>query len=387
MQSERITQLDGMRFFMCMMIVLTHLALLLRETVIKDFYDTYLLRGGLAVDYFFVLSGYGIYSRFYNTEFKLSFKSSIRFAIERIRKIYPIYIISLVAGLCYSIPAWIKYNTSIIKTIIKISGYISATLTLCQSITGIERISHAMNGVCWFLSSLFISYMICPAFVLFVNKIGTKSMTIVAGIGVLLVIISLAYVTISIQNSCSIGNLFDDLYYGHPFIRCFDVLFGMLIARFVILGDGQTSIKGSVLCMVYLIYFVFYYKFHIKEFIRAGIDVLSSGLLLYGLICCNKGRIKSLLSNEKITRWGRKESMYIFLFHYPVIVTCEYIDEKIVLRDRIGAMSVPAWLIIIFIGTIIWIKIAKRYEEKMRTLLHPIYERLCRIFDGEKCTL
>lgn len=58
-KSKRIQSLEGLRGIMIFLIVLSHMEFL-RNCSFGDFYQTYLHNPTIAVDYFFMLSGFGM---------------------------------------------------------------------------------------------------------------------------------------------------------------------------------------------------------------------------------------------------------------------------------------------------------------------------------------
>ena len=143
-----------MRFIMLICIVLCHFDFLSFIGWIWDIVS----KPGPAVAYFFIISGFGLeYSRKdprYTTP-------SLKFAIDKIKKLYPPYLFSIV--LCIPVTLYFAISLhgvpeGIIRTVIKVP----LVPFLLQSMTGMAGFSHAFNGVCWFVSTLFILYIIYP---------------------------------------------------------------------------------------------------------------------------------------------------------------------------------------------------------------------------------
>ena len=60
-RTKRIPQLEGLRFIMCLVIILSHLEFLANANDFGPIYRTYLHNPYLAVDFFFMISGFGMY--------------------------------------------------------------------------------------------------------------------------------------------------------------------------------------------------------------------------------------------------------------------------------------------------------------------------------------
>lgn len=60
MQNKKIASFTGLRFIMIMVIVISHFEFLAELPNFRDFYSTYLHNATFAVDFFFLLSGFGM---------------------------------------------------------------------------------------------------------------------------------------------------------------------------------------------------------------------------------------------------------------------------------------------------------------------------------------
>lgn len=83
-QSKRIPQLEGLRFVMCCIIILSHMEYLGNSKVCGVFYDKYLHNPTMAVDYFFLLSGLGIFLS--SKRPQCSIKGAFQFATNKVKK-------------------------------------------------------------------------------------------------------------------------------------------------------------------------------------------------------------------------------------------------------------------------------------------------------------
>lgn len=307
--SKRIPQLEGLRFIMCCIIVLSHFEFLCQSEIFGEFYDTYLSDATFAVDYFFMLSGFGIFLSKKRPE--RSIKSAFYFAADKVKKIYPAYIISLVLGAIWEI----LFTKGLMKAIAKIIIFIPLDLSLFQSLAGIKRVSHSMNGVCWFLSTLFICYIFCPWFLHFADKLKNKSHGLCRICFLAFVILALSSGALFIERS--LPGVFDDLWYGHPFIRCWYLAIGMCIG-YLYRENKSTFGTGGELAAAIITASYFFGRSTIpcgKEILRV-FDLLLCIVFLY-VFSCGNGRITKFLSSKFVVKFGNI-SMYLFLFHYPV---------------------------------------------------------------------
>ena len=293
---------------MCCIIILSHLEFLGESGIFGDFYTTYLHNATLAVDYFFMLSGFGIYLSSKRPE--SSIKGGLKFAVDKVKKIYPAYIFSLILGM-----VWVCLITDgLIKTIAKLFIFGLTDLTLFQSITGMTMFSHSINGVCWFLSTLFICYIACPWLLRVVDKIRNKSQALIMICGLVVITLVLSSGALLIQNNLSVLN---DLWYGHPFIRCWYLAIGMCIGY--LYKESKTQMgneKELLIATIAIAYFFGRNSIPLGKGLLRFLDIVLSIIFLY-VFSCGRGKLSDGLSTKLMVNLG-KISMYLFLFHYPV---------------------------------------------------------------------
>ena len=239
-----------------------------------------------------------------------SIKGGLKFAVDKVKKIYPAYILSLICGafgVCL-------VTEGLIKTIAKLFIFGITDLTLFQSITGMTMFSHSINGVCWFLSTLFICYIACPWLLRVVDKIRNKSQALIMICGLVVITLALSSGALLIQNKLSVLN---DLWYGHPFIRCWYLAIGMCIGYLykeskTQMGSGQELLIAAIA----IAYFFGRNSMAVDNGVLRVFDILLCIIFLY-LFACGNGKLSEVLSTKLMVNLG-KISMYLFLFHYPV---------------------------------------------------------------------
>lgn len=293
----RLMQLDSLRFFAIAVIILSHFEFV-KDSIIGDFYWLHLHNATWGVDYFFMLSGFGLFYSLYDKDIKCGVASNIRFSISKIKKIYPSYIFSVIISL-----PWIflfteyKVSTLIVKFLIDLS--------LCQSAFGTMALSHSINGVCWFLSTLFICYIFSPFLVKIVKKLNTIKKQFLSIEIVTLALLLLSLVFLRIENTFIIGTHkpLNDLFYGSPYIRIWYLLLGMIIANIFISQKDNIKSDLTVLEVIITILTLFYFFFRnslgLNSIFYRFLDVV---------VCCTtlivfsfgKGKISEFLVDNKI---------------------------------------------------------------------------------------
>lgn len=100
---NRINTLTGARFIAIMLIVINHFEFLGQYGSIGYIYQKYLHSASIGVDFFFMLSGFGMMLSSINKSSKdtrrFSLKYLFTFARRNVKKIYPIYISMLILGI------------------------------------------------------------------------------------------------------------------------------------------------------------------------------------------------------------------------------------------------------------------------------------------------
>ena len=351
---SRLNQLDGLRIFMIGFVVLAHFEFL-QEYSYGNFYYTYVRNATLAVDYFFMLSGFGIlYGHINKDEKKATVKGSIIFAINKIKNIYPLYVFSLVVSVPYIL--FSRRHVNLVDNIECTAKEFAICLTLLQSGTLTQSLSHAINGVSWFLSTLFICYMICPIAVNHILKRLKNIVRCILYLGVIIGIVSvLTYFFTDLDGRFFVrGRIIDDLAKGSPYIRCWYVIIGMVIARIEVFLKYRINVSRKtgtimeIICVsVALLWTIFRNSF---DFVvgKRPVDIIICGTLLL-IISLGYGEVSDFLARPRLAKIGRN-SMYIFLLHYPIR---HYVDFILFRNVYFGEITGIVMVIIIVILSVV----------------------------------
>lgn len=203
-------------------------------------------------------------------------------------------------------------------------------LSLLQSITGITMFSHGINGVCWFLSTLFICYLACPLGLIVVDKANQKKKIVKLLLLAIFCVIILSYSAAFVEDNVP---LFDDIWYGHPIIRYWYLIIGMCIGSLISMENAKcNSLQEIGIATMAVVYFIIRNSIHIDRSVLRVVDILLVTLFLY-VFSCGKGRLSYLLGSEQMICLGQK-SMYLYLFHYPVRVVCQKVFAPLVMREE-----------------------------------------------------
>lgn len=119
-----------------------------------------------------------------------------------------------------------------------------------------------------------------------------------------------------IENNLSVLN---DLWYGHPFVRCLYLAIGMCVGYLykeskTRMGSGYELLIASIA----IVYFFGRNSIPFGEVCPRVFDILLCIFLLY-IIASGNGYLSKALSSKNMLKLG-KTSMLLFLFHYPIRV-------------------------------------------------------------------
>lgn len=253
----------------------------------------------------------------------------------------------MIFDLPYTFLKSLEKGYTIGETIRNIGIKMMFCITLLQSSLGMKAMSWAMNNVCWFLSSLFMIYLISPYMIKMVRKIADRWIN-KAFVGTVCLTVFIYYLFFEIQSV----SFFDDLNYGSPYFRFLFVLMGMMLERIYEQADKGEKKYG---CLEYLSVIGaatwFFSRNQLKEYLCASrlIDILLCALLLLAIALGN-GRIVRFLSRERCVMLG-DISMYIFIIHFPIILYLDYLFDRYNIRIFLNNVTGIIEAVLIFVLT------------------------------------
>lgn len=328
---QRIDSLTGARFFAAMIVVFNHFEFLKNYGKFGEIYWNYYHNNAIiSVDFFFMLSGFGMMlsSIRHDPYGDLpigGISGLISYGIRHIRKLYPVYVAFLLVGVpAYIYMGYFDYGQPLCNQIAKSALFFIFDLSLLQSVTGHMMFSHSLNGVCWFLSTLFCIYLISPIIMKWIKRrIKKTKQSLICLMLSIFISFLLSVLFTWVENNTT----FDDLCYGSPYIRVFYVISGMLIAQIYNAYNNDNTKKhpafvttGKLEHVVFglsLLWFLLRFPCqNVLGHFKYAIDMIIVSCDLFSL-AANSGKISKLFSNERIVFLGEC-SMYIFLSHYII---------------------------------------------------------------------
>ena len=332
---SQIKSLTGLRFIMVMAIVFCHFEYFAYIYPINVVYPEYWNFQVLGVDFFFLLSGFGMMLSNLNKQPTLKLRPrviDVNYGIQHVRRLYPLYIVitllCIIPSLYFEPYFGLKYE--IPKFILSIS--------LLQSLTGMMYFAHAYNGVAWFLSSLFCIYLISPMMMFLMRKASKSLLSDIVLFCCSIIILVLLSQIFGVVQDYYAGKIFpkiDVLVYESPVRRAFFVSAGMALSLIyyrvneklkVFLSQPHIAsyIEFSVVVGAFL-YYIGRNKLHWGMW-NIVVDILFASMFVF-VFAFEKGFLSSMLSSRKMLLFGRM-SMYIFLIHYPIRIYLGHIIEN-----------------------------------------------------------
>lgn len=320
---EKIIQLQALRGIAFIGILLTH-------TNICDC-------GALFVSVFIILSGFLEYYHYYDIDIDCKFKNCLNFSIKKIKKLYPLHILTMCFSIVLKVIDLIKdFSLRVVFTTI---AKVIINVLLLQSLFPLKTIYFSLNGVAWYLSLSTFLYLLFPLIkklIIRLNKYNTVCIMLI----VFLIQFLSSYLSSKIIFPFS-DNFMRWFNYIFPLYRAFDFFNGCLLGKIYI--DHRNDKKDShrflfsllEVLLVFLIIvaqYIFTYKITYlgQEFMRYSVLFSPISILVVYLFIKNEGIVTKMLSNKWLI-WLGNISSYCYLIHqillsYIEIVVNTYCD-------------------------------------------------------------
>ena len=320
MESNRKHSLTGLRAIAMLTIFCSHLSYL-AETPYRGLY-LLISNGRFGVNFFLMLSGFVIALGYSN---KLNAKNSIQdvlFVKKRISKIYIPYLITLILA----IPLYI-FNTISGEDFINIRLLITRLIInigMIQSVIPFEKYSTSINGVSWFISTIFIIYLFTPGILRLNNKTAKhySLLRLVFLLIAVLVINCCFYIVIRQIEYIHFVDRGLSIIYINPIIRLFPFLLGIITYDiYHLLGNFRIKKGSSVEILGIAVFFLWWMKAYqtgLPTVVTECSDMLVSALVVLIFVFSDRGIVSHFLSKKKTLELGNI-SLDFYLIHYLVI--------------------------------------------------------------------
>ena len=312
--------------------------------------------GHFAVTFFFILSGFVAYYSNSSSE-KLSISNSMKYCINRIKKFYLVYLLTLLLGLIVNSSIFSDYEFN--KKIL----IILSNLTLTQSFIPSPDYYFSLNGVGWYLSSLGFCYLIFNLYKRLLNNIKMQSIILVIILWSIQLIISGLSVNLSYDET-------QWILYINPVMRSINFFMGMIFAKIFIekesvgvnKNNSYTKYELMLLALFAIIYIcsIFIPRAFIWSVYYAPIIML----IIYTFS----------FENCKISRFLRKNtfiklagiSFEFYMIHQLIINICWRLigKNKLIIASLSLGISFTLAMLLNSINTKVW-KLNKMLNDKI----------------------
>lgn len=342
--NRQLLPLTSLRFVAAFLVVLQH-------------FQLYLVGGGVAVEFFFSLSGFILVYGYSKTFESLDAGSIWRFFAMRIARLYPVYIVTFLTAAALWIGAVWPF-----------SGWeVARSVFALQSYAPIGGAVFSFNGPSWSVADEFFFYLMFPfiAWGIARSGIGRHSGRLVAAWAVLLAL----RIMIASRLPSPLGDLSNSWWFAYisPYFRITGFISGMLVGYWFLLNP---SLKGGralwtaieVASLVVMAPLAFQMASHSPEAMADGIVYapgIAMALVAFGL---QRGMLSAILSIRPLVHLG--EISYSVYMIQDTVITW---TSKSLASDFWG-LQMHSWHIRAQVGLILIIlalsDILFRYVEK-----------------------
>jgi peptidoglycan/LPS O-acetylase OafA/YrhL len=306
---KHIKPLTSLRFFFSLMVFLSHLNPIIRDTentFLNGVNNFIFYEGYLGVSFFFILSGF-ILSYTYQEKLIGKLVTRKSFWINRITRIYPLHLSTLIL----SLPI-ILWNIDGFRQLIYITLSFLFNLTLTQSFVPLSGVYFSFNGPSWSISNELFFYLLTPFLFSKLYNVNLKKVIIVILVFVLTIILGVTFIPQDYHHS---------VFYINPIIRLFDFILGIFLYSFFKSFTFNLTLKNSsFLEFVFIGLFVLFFLFHdyVPQVYRYSIYYWIPMVGLVYIFSISKGIFSIILSKNIFVYLG-EISFGFYLIHQLVI--------------------------------------------------------------------
>lgn len=116
----------------------------------------------LGVTVFYVMSGFLMTYAYGEREFDISLKNNFLFSVRKIKKLYPLHIITMLCFVALELGSMAAYHRFSARSIGTLLEEIGLNVTLLQTWVPYSEVNVSLNGVAWYLSVTLFLYFMFP---------------------------------------------------------------------------------------------------------------------------------------------------------------------------------------------------------------------------------
>ena len=277
----------------------------------------------LGVSVFFVMSGFLMVYKHEDDELAQGIRERLLFSWERIRRLYPLHILTMIFAVILAVAVSIHAGFSF-RSLFEIIGETALNIFLVQTWFPNGAVNVSLNGVAWYLSVTVFLYFMFPVILRFMK--GKKQSTL----WIICVIVLLVQWLSCVPFICYLGSnslVYVWFMYCFPVFRLGDFFVGCVLGRqYVNSKPGECSpVTATVIELILAVITVMLYVHKstgendliitaLNNWTTRFIPVAAMWIYLFAL---NRGLITKAFTNRVFLFIGNL-SAYMFLIHYVV---------------------------------------------------------------------
>ena len=277
----------------------------------------------LGVSIFYVMSGFLMTYRYENVELPTTPKKCLGFSLNKIKKLYPLHIITMICAIVLSVIDIVSNGFST-RSIVLLVGEIVLNITLLQTWVPHRNINASLNGVAWYLSVTMFLYFVFPWIKKIIEKSSIRKLIIISGLIIITEILTCIPFIKALGANSSIYIWF---MYCFPVFRLGDFFIGCVLKRAFFeynmnsIGVTKATIY-EVLVTAMTVFVILWFKqdcsntflLALHNWTTIFVPLAAIWVLLFA---ANKGLLTKILSN-RLTIFVGNISAFVFLIHYVI---------------------------------------------------------------------
>ena len=311
--------------------------------------------GPVGVSIFLVVSGFCLSFSYLDRDDKLprvSLRSNLGFAVKKMKKLYPLHVITLIFVATIVFAKLVLQNNSD-NALIEQGLYFIANGLLIHSWIPLRDGYFSFNAVSWYLSTIAFSYFVFPWILSVIQTKNKRKIITLAAISVgtmtiISVLLGIAHTKFGISNS-----FIKWFVYICPLYRFGDFVLGIVLGYIYLLPKKKQSRRVyTIIEFVAILIIILQIVIYGSGVIKATNWILTlfwlpSSLLLVYFFAVNIGMISRWLCKCKLLIWIGNISGDAFLIHQICIKMTEVLTKN-------KLIIAPVAFVLTIICTVIW---------------------------------
>ncbi len=311
--NKRVDGLNFIRIIGMTMILLFHAKLMYGFSVGMPWLDQMISIGAIFVTVFFMLSGFGL--RKSNRDLSVrDFSRVLKYYKKRILSIYPLFFLLSVVALVFRFRVMDSWGETLARLPIQFS--------MLHILFGKEMHGFLFNDNCWYISALFVLYLLFPFLNEVVNRLSARMKVVLC--------VVLWIMSVGVYFYCVYGTELTFLdYYPNPFLRIPEFMIGMMVGdlsedlnegmdeyleqkRVGNFRGGFISVFVLIATMVFAtVALTFLYPYFKQETNLYGIVVIPCTVVVF--LCIANWKWVNQMGSKKLVRWLAGLGLEVYL--------------------------------------------------------------------------